>query len=72
LKSSPISSPKSKTISSEETQRAAWRSFEEPMMKVQSLPTTSHPSIDINRLTDQVYRALERKIHLEKQRKGYR
>jgi hypothetical protein len=73
LKSSLISSPKSQTISSQETQKAAWRSFEEPMMKVQSLPTTSpDTSIDINRLTDRVYQAFERKVRLEKQRRGYR
>jgi len=30
------------------------------------------PSLDMNRLTDQVYQALERKIRLERQRRGYR
>ena len=73
LKSSPISSPKSKTISSQETQKVALRSFEEPMTKLQSPPTTSpDTSIDINRLTDRVYQAFERKVRLEKQRRGYR
>lgn len=47
--------------------------FEKPVMDVQSMTTNSQaPSIDINRLTDQVYQALERKIRLEKQRRGYR
>jgi hypothetical protein len=30
------------------------------------------PEIDLPRLTEQVYQALERKIRLEKQRRGYR
>lgn len=47
--------------------------FEKPIVGVQSPPPTSRtPDIDINRLTDQVYQALERKIRLEKQRRGYR
>ena len=39
----------------------------------QSVPTPSQgPGIDVNRLTEQVVQALERKIRLEKQRRGYR
>jgi hypothetical protein len=39
----------------------------------QSVPPPSQvPGIDVNRLTEQVVQALERKIRLEKQRRGYR
>jgi hypothetical protein len=39
----------------------------------QSLPTPSQaPGVDVNRLTEHVYQALERKIRLERQRRGYR
>jgi hypothetical protein len=48
-------------------------SVEQPLTGVQSLTTMSGPpSLDISRLTDQVYHVLERKIRLEKQRRGYR
>jgi hypothetical protein len=44
-----------------------------PPIGYQSMPTPSQgPGIDMNRLTEQVYQALERKIRLEKQRRGYR
>jgi hypothetical protein len=44
-----------------------------PPVSLQSVPTPSQvPGIDVNRLTEQVYQALERKIRLEKQRRGYR
>lgn len=46
---------------------------EQPGRDIQSLSATSQmPGIDMNRLTDQVYQTLERKIRLEKQRRGYR
>jgi hypothetical protein len=73
LKPSAISSAVSKMVASPAMQKAKLVNIQQPVMQVQSLPTTSHAtSIDINRLTDQVYQALERKIHLEKQRRGYR
>jgi hypothetical protein len=44
-----------------------------PPIGWQSVPTPSQvPGIDVNRLTEQVVQALERKIRLEKQRRGYR
>jgi hypothetical protein len=48
-------------------------SVEQPLTGVQSLSTMPRTSsLDISHLTDQVYQALERKIRLEKQRRGYR
>ena len=44
-----------------------------PPIGRQSAPTPAQvPGIDVNRLTEQVAQALERKIRLEKQRRGYR
>jgi hypothetical protein len=46
---------------------------EQPQVDVHPVPKTSHAgSLDLNLLTDQVYQVLERKIRLEKQRRGYR
>jgi hypothetical protein len=46
---------------------------ERPQADIHPVPKTSHAgSLDLNRLTDQVYQVLERKIRLEKQRRGYR
>jgi hypothetical protein len=44
-----------------------------PPVSLQSMSTPSQaPGLDVNRLTEQVYQALERKLRLEKQRRGYR
>lgn len=69
----PMTSAKTKAISQPVRQNEESVSFEQPMTGVQSPPPTSlAPSIDIDRLTNQVYQTLERKIRLEKQRGGYR
>lgn len=66
-------SAKSKTTSRPVRQNGESVFFEKPVMDIQSMTANSQaPSIDINRLTDHVYQALERKIRLEKQRRGYR
>jgi hypothetical protein len=46
---------------------------ERPQVGIHHPPKPSHAgSLDLNLLTDQVYQVLERKIRLEKQRRGYR
>jgi hypothetical protein len=46
---------------------------ERPQVDIHPPPQPSHAgSLDLNLLTDQVYQVLERKIRLEKQRRGYR
>jgi hypothetical protein len=73
LMSSETASARPKTISGPVRRNGESVFFKQPVMDVQSLPTNPQaPSIDINRLTDQVYQALERRIRLEKQRRGYR
>lgn len=69
----PPSITRPKMVSQQVGQNEGSAFVEQSIRNIQSLPTTSQtPGIDINRLTDQVYQALERKIRLEKQRRGYR
>jgi hypothetical protein len=64
--------PSALSVASPEQRQEAAGLFASPTGR-QSVPTISQvPDIDMNRLTDHVYQALERKIRLEKQRRGYR
>jgi hypothetical protein len=61
----------STVVKTEQRQEASSRFA--PPIGFPAVPTPSQvPGIDVNRLTEQVYQALERKIRLEKQRRGYR
>jgi hypothetical protein len=64
--------PTASTVARPEQRQEASGVFASPVSS-QSIPTPSQASgIDVNRLTEQVYQALERKIRLERQRRGYR
>jgi hypothetical protein len=64
--------PAASTVARPEQRQEAAGVFASPT-GYPSMPTASQaPGIDVNRLTEQVYQALERKIRLEKQRRGYR
>jgi hypothetical protein len=64
--------PTASTVARPEQRQEAPGVFASPVGH-QSLPTPSQaPGIDVNRLTEHVYQALERKIRLERQRRGYR
>jgi hypothetical protein len=64
--------PATSTVARPEQRQEAAGVFAPPV-SFPSMPMPSQaPGLDVNRLTEQVYQALERKIRLEKQRRGYR
>jgi hypothetical protein len=64
--------PAASTVARPEQRQEAASVFAPPV-SFPAVPTPSQvPGLDVNRLTEQVYQALERKIRLEKQRRGYR